>query len=129
VGKQLDSERQKAWEVRQRERESQWRKHLAAWQASGLSQAGYCRQVGLAPADFSWWKHELARRDGRRAADRTRQGMKAGPQFVPLQLTAGQSNGECEVLLCNGRRLRIGNGADPRWAGALAAALESVAPC
>ncbi len=37
-----------------------WREHLQAWQASGLSQADYCRQEGLCPSLFSHWKSRLA---------------------------------------------------------------------
>ena len=33
-----------------------WRQHIAQWQASGLSQAGYCRQHELATHPFSYWK-------------------------------------------------------------------------
>lgn len=109
-------------------REARWRKHLGTWRASGVSQAAYCRQHGLAPADFSWWKHELVRRDNR-AAKRSQRGIEARPQFVPLSIAAGQTRSECELLLRNGRRLQIGSGAEPRWVAELAAALESGAPC
>jgi len=60
--------RRKTWELGQREREALWRKRVGAWRQSASSQAAYCRQQALAPADFSWWKHELARRDGLAAA-------------------------------------------------------------
>ena len=56
------------------ERERRWREHLAAWQRSGLNQAEYCRRRVLKPADFSWWKQELARRDQRGLAGRARIG-------------------------------------------------------
>lgn len=33
-----------------------WRQHIAQWQASGLSQVGYCRQHELTTHQFSYWK-------------------------------------------------------------------------
>jgi|SRR5208283_3610966 len=121
--KRTGAHSQTAWEVRQQEREAKWRGHLSSWQSSGLSQAEYCRRKNLTPADFSWWKHELARRDGR-AKQAAMQ--NALPTFVPVKLAAtGLSAGcGCEVILLNGRCLRIGSGIDPRWAAELAAALE-----
>ncbi len=36
-----------------------WQHHIAQWQASGLSQAGYCRQQELCAHQFSYWKRQL----------------------------------------------------------------------
>ena len=124
-----EPERQKSWELRQRERETLWRRRVGSWRRSGLSQAAYCRQQALAPADFSWWKHELARRDGLAAVSPVQPGSERLPQFVPLQVTALHTRGGCALELCNGRRLQIDSGTDPRWVAALAAALEGGAPC
>jgi hypothetical protein len=79
---------QTAWEVRQQEREAKWRGHLSSWQSSGLSQAEYCRRKNLTPADFSWWKHELARRNWRRRWKATRRdNALAGSEDFPLCAT------------------------------------------
>jgi len=124
-----ESGRQKTWELRQQERETLWRKRVGSWSRSGLSQAAFCRQQGLAPADFSWWKHELARRDGLSAASAVQPGSESLPQFVPLQVTVANTRGGCALELRDGRRLQIEDGTDPRWVAALAAALEGGAPC
>ena len=118
-----------AWKLRQKEREGRWRKRLEAWRGSGLSQAGYCRQHGLSPVDFSWWKHELLRRDRERGGAR-QPPAKTAPAFVPLALQTARVEAVhgCEVLLRNGRRLRIGTGVSPRWVAELAAALELEPP-
>jgi len=72
--------RWQAARVRKRaERERRWRLHLAAWGRSGLSQAEYCRRLALKPADFSWWKQELAQRDQRGGAGHARVAGKLGP--------------------------------------------------
>ena len=36
-----------------------WEDHLGAWQESGMSQAGYCRQHGLSDKSFLYWKKRL----------------------------------------------------------------------
>jgi hypothetical protein len=36
-----------------------WQQHIAQWQTSGLSQAGYCRQHELTAHQFSYWKCKL----------------------------------------------------------------------
>lgn len=128
------AEEQGAIAAQCRAREEGWCKHLKAWRGSGLSQAEYCRRSGMAAADFSWWKFELARRD---QARRPKQAKTAG--FVPVRLPVaamgsgvvlrGQPEGDCEVLLRNGPCLRIGGGVSIRRAVELAVALESGLPC
>ena len=36
-----------------------WENHLRAWQASGVTQAGYCREHGLSGKSFVYWKKRL----------------------------------------------------------------------
>ena len=36
-----------------------WHQHITQWQASGLSQVGYCRQQTLREHQFSYWKCKL----------------------------------------------------------------------
>ena len=36
-----------------------WQLHIAQWQASGLSQASYCRQQTLHTHQFSYWKGKI----------------------------------------------------------------------
>jgi len=124
---------------RQRQaREQSWRGHLGGWSRSGLSQAAYCRRHGLAPADFSWWKHELARRDGRplvtagRAAGGQcggRRGQAAesavAPAFVPVRFSAPSLACPFEVLLRNGQRIQVAAHFEPEGLRRLVAVLES----
>lgn len=110
-----------------RDREQRWRGHLKAWGRSGWSQAEYCRRRGLAAADFSWWKGELTRRD---AAARRKAGRVSTARFVPVQVIAGNGgSAACEVILRNGRRMRVGAACEPGWIAKLATALEVTTPC
>lgn len=117
---------QAAWERRQRDREARWRAHVKAWRVGGGSQAEYCGRHGLAPADFSWWKHELARRDGRAAVSER-------PAFVPLVLkpdaVCTDESSHCQAILKNGRRLNIGPGVSAQRVAELATVLERLPPC
>jgi hypothetical protein len=36
-----------------------WQVHITQWQASGLSQASYCRQQALVTHQFRYWKHKF----------------------------------------------------------------------
>ena len=90
------------------ERERHWRGHLAAWQKCGLSQAAYCRQLGLKQCDFSWWKRDLARRDAGKAPT-----VAATPAFVPVRVVARQTQDyPFELVLCGGRVLRFEAGVE-----------------
>ena len=127
MGKSGVGERQVAWERGQREREARWRAHVKAWLRGGGSQAEYCRRQGLAPADFSWWKHELARRDRQHAAK------AEPPSFIPVVLRPETSYSaescHCQLVLKNGRRLNIGPGVPAQRVAELATALESLQSC
>ena len=46
--------------VASRQRRQFWDDHLRAWQASGMSQAGYCRMHGLSDKSFLYWKKRVA---------------------------------------------------------------------
>ncbi len=51
-----------------------WQAHIKSWRNSGQTQVAYCRENGLAPHQFTYWKKRFAQPE-------------AGVSFVPLQLT------------------------------------------
>lgn len=125
--KKVEAERKATREEAYREREQRWRRHRTAWRRSGTTQAEYCRKQGLAPADFAWWKSELARRDA--VAKRGRLSRAPTP-FVPVQVVARAAESPaCELILRNGQRLRIGRSCEPDWIAKLAGALEGAEGC
>ncbi len=92
------------------------------------------QRYGISPSLVYRWRREAAGRPARQARPRT-------PRFVPLLM---ESNGilqdpvvppgaatqdagadRIEVVLCNGRLLRVGAGADAAVVARLAAALEA----
>jgi hypothetical protein len=81
-----------------------WRGHLARWQRSGLSILAYCSRHDLAPANFYAWRRTLAQRDRQQSA-----ATPTPVTFVPISLPTQPSAEDAliEVVLCNGRRLRL----------------------
>jgi hypothetical protein len=106
---------------------------------SGLSQAEFCRRRGIPPGALSCWKHKLAQasRQGRRPA-----AVVAAPAratFVPVQLTttplwngaepsagAAAWGGELEIVLADGRQVRVRGRVDVQWLGQVVRTLETV---
>jgi hypothetical protein len=46
------------------ERARSWRRWLAKWRRSGLTQAEFCRRFGLKAVTFAWWKRRLSAEGG-----------------------------------------------------------------
>jgi transposase-like protein len=71
---------------------------------SGLSVRAFCQAEGLNPPTFFKWRRELLRRD------------TPGPAFLPVRVldeaTAVPPRQSVEILLANGRCLRVGPGFD-----------------
>ena len=137
--------------MRQRERSRQvwgkWRKLVSEQGRSGQSVAAFCRERGLCAPYFFAWKKRL------READAGQEVLRAPlTKFVEVQVApggwgqAGEARDEraagvvrgasvsraagdvrVEVLLKNGRSLRVGPGFDAELVRALMAVVESAA--
>lgn len=107
-------------------KEQLWRDHLTRWQASGLSVRAFCARHRLSLPAFYAWRRTLAQRAGT---------APVAPQqpavtFVPLHITpATVSNSPTlEVVLANGRCLRVPTGFDTATLRSLLTLLEDQ-PC
>ncbi len=92
------------WQDRARGREPYWRLVLDRWKQGGLSVRAFCLAEGVSVPSFYWWRRELQRRDQPKTA------------FLPVHLLADKAEsptGSIEVVLANGRCLRVGVGFDP----------------
>jgi hypothetical protein len=104
---------------RSRKARQRWQGLLAEQGRSGESVAAFCRGRQLCASHFYWWKKRL--------------GASGATKFLELKLAAAppipRSVGDprVEVVLKNGRSLRVGPGFDPELVQALAAVLESAA--
>jgi hypothetical protein len=86
--------------VRNRKKESFWRRHVRAQTAGRESVRAYCRGHGLKEPACYWWRRELARRDAAQPA----------AAFVPVMLqspAAGDGVEGIALELQGGRVLRL----------------------
>jgi hypothetical protein len=75
------------------DRAAYWRRLLAQWEHSGLSQAEFCRRRGIKAVNLAWWKRRLRATDG---ADGERRERRAGRAvrsgFVEVALSRGSAS-------------------------------------
>ena len=85
---------------RKRERwtEDGARAEVAAWRRSGLSMAEHCRQRGIRPKKFYWWRRRLGDDDVTDAEPM---------RWVEAAITGGASTAAVTVHLRNGERVDI----------------------
>jgi transposase-like protein len=102
--------------VRDEQKERQWRRWIAHWQTSGLSVAAFCARHDLAIASFYAWRRTLQRRDAPAAG------------FVPVRLVADAASA-LEVVLADGRIVRVAPGFDATTLRQLLAVLREDQPC
>jgi hypothetical protein len=99
---------------------------------SGQSVAAFCRERELRASHFFWWKKRLRAAAGSeaRGTPRTRfvevKLAGAGPECPATDAPPG-GDGRVEILLKNGRSLRVGRGFDAELVRALVAVVESAA--
>jgi len=99
---------------------------------SGQSVAAFCRERALRASHFYWWKKRLraaAGSEARRTAMTRFVEVKlarAGPERPATDAPHG-GDGRVEVVLRNGRSLRVGRGFDAELVRALVAVVESAA--
>jgi len=82
-----------------------WGKHIEAWEASGLSQAAYCRRLGVSASTFSQRLREYR-------AETT----EGDQVLIPVRVEPLASAAESLVLhRGQGQRLEIPASVSPRW--------------
>lgn len=90
-------------------KEQLWRQRLQLWQRSGLSVSAFCQRYHLALPSFYAWRRTLRLRDAQAATPAT------PVTFVPVHVRHDhpQPPALLELVLANGRCLRIPHGYDP----------------
>jgi transposase len=101
-------------------RESYWRQVLARWRRSGLSVRAFCRAEGVNEPQFYWWRRKLDQAEPKE------------PAFVPVHVVTEQAGEPAsrtiDVVLTNGRCLRVGPGFDHHTLVTLVDLLEARGP-
>jgi hypothetical protein len=120
-------------EWRDRGKERFWRQVVRRWQRSGLGVREYCSAESLSEASFYGWRRELARRDQEAAADAAAfVPIHVRPDVVPSASVADVAPAAppaIDVLLSNGRALRVPTGFDSTMLRQLLAVAEEPPTC
>ena len=104
-----------------------WQRTISEAARSRMSIGAFCRQRRLRESQFYWWQHKL--RASRQAGTTPRPGGKGRPaSFALVSDEAGATDAGMELVLGDGRKLRIRQGVDEESLRAVLAALEPP-PC
>ena len=106
--------------ARDQQKERQWRRWIARWQHSRSSVAAFCARHGLSPARFYAWRRTLQRRDAQPAP------------FVPVPVVPDRAStpaSPLEVVLTDGRLVRVSPGFDATTLRQVLAVLREGPPC
>ena len=107
-------------------KESFWREQLQCWLRSGLGVRAFCEKHNLSEPNFYVWRRTLVER-GLIAFP-----VPTTPAFVPLRLDTTPptpTTTPIEVVLAQGRVLRVASGFDANTLRRLVETLEEVRPC
>jgi transposase-like protein len=116
---------------RDRGKERFWRRMVRQWQRSGLSVRDYCLEHRLAESAFYFWRRTISDRNQQANRQRRHDGQQRArrhgpPLFVPLTVAAAAV---FEVVLSDGRVVRVPAGFDPATLRQLLAVLDEASPC
>jgi transposase len=101
-----------------------WQRTISEAARSGMSIRAFCRQRRLRESQFYWWQHKL--RASRQAGTTPKAGSRGRPaSFALVSDEAAERDAGIELVLGDGRRLRIRQGVDEATLRAVLAALES----
>jgi|SRR5208337_188526 len=100
-----------------------WQRTIREAVRSGMSIREFCRQRRLRESQFYWWQGKLKARREERGVRRPRVGRNQA-SFALVSDEAGATDAGIELVLGDGRRLRIRQGVEEETLRAVLAALE-----
>ncbi len=105
------------------DKERYWQKIIPEAVRSGMSIREFCRQRRLKESQFYWWQRRL--KAGRGEGTRRRTAVHGGgASFALVSDEAGRTDAGIELVLGDGRRLRIRQGVEEATLRVVLAALE-----
>ena len=117
----MNSKKRAGSRSQQRWSESEAEEILALLEQSGQSVAAFAREQGLTPQRLYWWRNRLV------GGGASRPSAEGPVDLVPVQITEeARASMEAVIVvrLRSGIVLEVPAAAPPRWAAALARALE-----
>jgi hypothetical protein len=105
------------------EKERYWQKIIPEAVRSGMSIREFCRPRRLKESQFYWWQRRV--KAGRGEGTRRRPAVQGGAaSFALVSDEAGATDAGIELILGDGRRLRIRQGVEEATLRVVLAALE-----
>ena len=100
-----------------------WQRTISEAARSGMSIRAFCRQRRLRESQFNWWQRKL--RAGREAGETSRPSGNGKPaSFALVSDESGATDVGIELVLGDGRKLRIRRGVEEETLRAVLATLE-----
>ena len=100
-----------------------WQRTIGEAARSGLSIREFCRRRKLTVSQFYWWQRRL-KMDVRKGASRRPDGNQGQASFALVSDEPVATDAGIELVLGDGRRLRIRKGVDGETLRAVLAAME-----
>lgn len=111
----------------------QWVAEVAGWRKSGLGSAEYAQQRGLNRSTLLGWSFRVGAMEGRPA---TRREASTPTRFLPVRVrtrepakVAVSDASRIEIVLANGRLVRVAGAVDAGELARVLAAAEGAEPC
>lgn len=103
-----------------------WRRHVAEFQASGLSGRAYAKRAGITVSGLHYWRKRVG---GGTGVNPQRVLSSPSEGFLPVTWAAPTTAEAAvvEIVLLSGRRLRLEGPVEAPWLSALVRLLET--PC
>ncbi len=103
------------------EKQRQWQRHIAEAARSGLSVREFCRRHRLPESRFYWWRRKLkmTRPDWKKVNVN-----RGGASFALVSEDGASPPAGLELVLRDGRRLRISQGVEEQTLRSVISALE-----
>ena len=101
-----------------------WQRTIGEAARSGLSIREFCRQRKLTVSHFYWWRRHLGM-NGRKGLSRKPESGQSPATFALVSDEPAATDAGIELVLGDGRRLRIHKGVDGETLRAVLAAMES----
>jgi transposase-like protein len=102
-----------------KQKRQKWANHIEIWNESGKSQVRYCRENGLSPKVFYYWK--------RKYKEKHEAGVKLVPVGMqPIQVHQAGSIATPLVLIVGQYKVEIGTGFDQATLGRVVQVLDRI---
>jgi hypothetical protein len=112
-------------------KEQFWRRRRRLWRRSGLTVRAFCAEHDVSEPSFYAWRRTIGQRERQEQAEpRTSKGANQGtPVFVPLRVLPAAAESTFEVVLRQGRIVRVPAGFDAATLRQLLVILEEGLSC